>query len=222
MSAPYKYSIRDAGLAEGDAAFIISVFDASIPYLESIGSVAQWGSTPFSQRSGWVEETQQQIQESERNRITDTTDALRILIIEAEVKEQPSSDLKAIDLRITDDGRCFVSVGFAFVRGNWLPAYLPASTVAQAGQFKLEESLYVEVMVSDNRTKDLFHGVGAALLRELRDYGRSWGKKVLYLDGWAGNERKLIRSVSPPFVRKSAISGVDWTFLGTTNNKAFT
>jgi hypothetical protein len=201
MSAPYQYSVRDAGLAEGDASFIISVFDASIPYLESIGSVAQWGPTLFSRRSGWVEETQQQIQESERNRVMDTTNALRILIIEAEVKGQSAIDQKAMPSRISDDGRCFVSVGFAFVRGNWLPAYLPAATVAQARQFKLEESLYVEVMVSDNRTKDLFHGVGAALLRELWEYGRSRGKKVLYLDGWAGNEKKLIRLVSPPFFR---------------------
>lgn len=195
MSAPYQFSIRDAGLAEGDDSFVISVFDASLSYLESIGSLAQWGSTPFSQRPGWVEETKRQVRESERNRISDTTDALRILIVEAELEKQAIAalDLKDLHSRVSDDGRCFVSVGFAFVRGNWLPTYLPAATVSEAGQVKLEESLYVEVMVSDNRTKDLFRGVGAALLQEVRNYGRSHGKKALYLDGWAGNERKLIR-----------------------------
>lgn len=195
MSTLYQFSIRDAGLAEGDDSFIISVFDASLPYLESIGSLAQWGSTPFSQRPGWVEETQRQVRESKHSQISDTTDALRILIFEAELVEQAiaAPDLKDMHSRVSDDGRCFVSVGFAFVRGKWFPTYLPAATIPQAGQFKLEESLYVEVMVSDSRTKDLFRGVGAALLHEVRNYGRSRGKKVLYLDGWAGNERKLIR-----------------------------
>jgi hypothetical protein len=73
--------------------------------------------------------------------------------------------------------------------------------------------LYVEVMVSDNRTKDLFHGVGAALLREVRKYGRSLGKKVLYLDGWAGNERKLIRLVCTLSCYWSAPRDVDKEFL---------
>lgn len=195
MSAPYKFSIRDAGLAEGDDSFVISVFDASLPYLESIGSLAQWGSTPFSQRPGWVKETQRQVRESERSRISGTTDALRILIVEAELVEQASAalDLKNMHSRVSDDGRFFVSLGFAFVRGNWFPTYLPAATVPQVAQPELEESLYVEVMVSDNRTKDLFGGVGAALLQGVQDYGRSRGKKALYLDGWAGNEKKLIR-----------------------------
>lgn len=211
MSAPYPFSIRDAGLVEGDDSFVISVFDASLPYLESIGSLAQWGSTPFSQQPGWVESTQGQIRESERNRISDTTDALRILIVEAELVEHAiaAPDLKDMHSRVSNDGRCFVSVGFAFVRGNWFPTYLPAATIPQAGQFKPEESLYVEVMVSDNRTKDLFCGVGAALLQEVRNYGRSRGKKALYLDGWAGNERKLIRFVSPPFCKWSAPCGID-------------
>jgi hypothetical protein len=218
MFAPYQFSIRDAGLTDGDDSFIISVFDASLPYLDSIGSQAQWGSIPFSQRPGWVEETQRQIRESnEPSRISnDTVDALRILILEAEIlKEQavPALDLKDMHSRVSEDGRCFVSVGFAFVRENWFPGYLPAATVQQAGQIHLKQSLYVEVMVSDNRTKDLFHGVGAALLREVRKYGCSLGKKVLYLDGWAGNERKLIRLVCTLSCYWSGPRDVDKEFL---------
>ncbi|KAH7074196.1 hypothetical protein FB567DRAFT_191426 [Paraphoma chrysanthemicola] len=194
MSVPYQFSIRDASLAEGDDVFITSVFDASLPYLESIGSQAQWGSIPFSQRADWIEETKQQIQESQRNRISDVTDALHVLILEAEFVEQETvaRDLKDMHSRVSKDGRCYVSVGFAFARGSWFPTYLPAAIISQLEQTR-EESLYVEVMVSDSRTKDTFRGAGAALLQELQKYAHSCGKKALYLDGWAGNDRKLIR-----------------------------
>ncbi|KAH7069797.1 hypothetical protein BKA63DRAFT_88880 [Paraphoma chrysanthemicola] len=194
MSVPYQFSIRDASLVEGDDSFITSVFDASLAYLESIGSLAQWGSIPFSQRPGWIEGTKKQIEESERNHISNVTDALRIFILEAELAGQANvaHDLKDMHLRVSDEGRCYVSVAFAFVRGSWFPTYLPATIVSQAGQM-LKENLYVEVMVNDNRTKNTFRGVGAALLQEVQNQARSWGKKALYLDGWAGNNGKLIR-----------------------------
>jgi hypothetical protein len=196
MTSPYHFNIRDASLAK-DKDFIISVFDASLPYLESIGSQAQWGTTPFSQQPDWIDETQRQIQESEHNSISNTTDALRILILEVEVTKQGfyDNDCKDMHSRTEDDGRCYVAVGFAFVRGNWLPEYLHASVIAKLDQAHLDETLYVEVIVSDSRMKDRFRGIGAALLREVRKWGDSRGKKTLYLDGWAGNERKLIRQV---------------------------
>lgn len=195
MSALNEYSIRDAGLFEGDEAFVVSVFDASLPYLESIGSPAQWGSIQFSQRPGWIEETQRQIQESERNRLSDTTDALRNLFVEAGSVEQAVStlDLRGMHSRITDDGRYFVSLGFVFVHGNWFPTYLPAATTSGIKPTELEGSLYIEVMVSDNRTKHLFSGTGAALIQGVRDFGRNRGKETVFLDGWAGNGGKLIR-----------------------------
>jgi hypothetical protein len=205
MSSPNHFFVRDATLAQ-DEAFVISVFDASLPYLSSLGSQAQWGSIPFSQRPGWIDETQRQMREAEQNAVSNTTDALRILVLEAEFSKQDVAafDCKDVYLSTVDDGRCRVAVGFAFVRGNWLPKYLPKAAVDQSGQVRREESLYVEVMVSDNRIKDGIRGVGAALLRELRRWGCSRGKKVLYLDGWAGNERKLIRLVAPSSATRSS------------------
>ena len=196
MSPVNHFTIRDASLAK-DMAFIVSVFDASLPYIASVGSQAQWGSTPFSQRPGWIDETQRQIQESEQNSISNTTNALRILVLEVEVTKQGVHDVGCKDMqsRTGDDGRWFVAVGFAFVRGNWLPNYLHASVVAKIDLAHLDETLYVEVMVSDSRVRDRIRGIGAALLCEVRKWGYSRGKKTLYLDGWAGNERKLIRQV---------------------------
>lgn len=118
-------------------------------------------------------------------------DGLRIFLLEAEVAKIDVQE--GMHSRGTDDGSRFVSVGVAFVRGNWIPSYLPTATVARTGQVKREDGLYIEVMVSDARAKDVFCGVGAALIQEVREFGRSCGKKVLYLDGWAGNGEKLIR-----------------------------
>jgi hypothetical protein len=190
MSSQPHFSLRDATLAQ-DEAFIVSTFDASISYLTSIGSQAQWGTTPFLSRPGWLAETSSQIVESEQNSASNITDALRIA--------------EAVAVRYADeggDGTPRVAVGFVFVRGNWLPKYLPAAAVSQVGNLYLENSLYVEVMVSDSRLRDQFHGIGAAMLRGVREWGRSRGKKVLFLDGWAGNERKLIRSVNLQLVAK--------------------
>ena len=194
MSPANNFSIRDASLAR-DKGFIVSVFDGSLPYMVSIGSQAQWGSTPFSQRPGWIDETQQQIQDSELSSISNTTDALRVLILEVEVTKQEFHDLhrENIHSRTGHGGFYYIAAGFAFVRGHWLPKYLPASVIAQVDQAHLNETLYVEVMVSDSGMRDLFPGIGAALLREVRIWGYSRGKTALYLDGWSGNERKLIR-----------------------------
>ncbi|KAF3047175.1 hypothetical protein E8E12_011550 [Didymella heteroderae] len=198
--SPLQFSLRPAGLP-GDDSFITSVFDSSIPYLKSIGSGAQWGSVPFSERPGWIEETQRQIRDSQRSQIEDQetqhgADALRILILEVEaqhVNEAISSRHAGVHARVEQAGKCYVAVGFAFVRENWLPSYLPDAVVSRAGLLAREQGLYVEVMVTDVRTKSLCPGAGAALLRELREYGRARGKKAVYLDGWAGNGGRLIR-----------------------------
>ncbi|KAF3048474.1 hypothetical protein E8E11_008758 [Didymella keratinophila] len=198
---PHRFSIRDARLA--DESFITTAFDASLPYLSSIGSKSQWGEMPFTQRPGWVEETGQQIRDSERNAEEDAREGLRIFVLDAEMRgeemeEMEEMEIDKIEMKSLDrlgemEGRWRVPVGFAFVRGGWMPRYLPAATVARAGNTDLEDCLYVEVMVSDARVKDLVRGVGAALLDGVRKYGRKRGKKVIYMDGWAGNGGKLIR-----------------------------
>jgi len=50
-------------------------------------------------------------------------------------------------------------------------------------------------MVTGSRIGSLRRGAGAALIHGIRDYGRSKQKSTLYVDGWAGNEKKLIKFV---------------------------
>jgi len=126
MPTPAQFLIRDAGTVDGDAQFIIPAFDAALPFLDSIGSHEQWGSTPFSHREGWTDETLQQIRESEHYRLTGAGDAFRIFIVK---RECPAEGAKTLDagqahFRVAVDGRRFLSVGFAFIRENWVPYYI--------------------------------------------------------------------------------------------------
>ncbi|KAI8284177.1 hypothetical protein K4K59_007498 [Colletotrichum sp. SAR11_240] len=61
-----KITIRDASTAEDDVAFIVAAFDSTLAPLAVLGSGAMWGSTPFSQKDGFVEETIKDVQTSER------------------------------------------------------------------------------------------------------------------------------------------------------------
>jgi hypothetical protein len=199
MPTSPQFLVRDAGTVEGDGPFIISAFDAALPFLDSIGSHEQWGSTPFSHREGWAEETLQQIRDSEHYRLKGAGDgdALRIFIVE---REWPAGGAETLDAgqahsRVAVDGRRFLSVGFAFVRENWVPSYITSQRHLHIGDAERGSVVYLEVMVSDSRVGSLRRGAGAALIRSIRDYSRSRQKKALYVDGWAGNEKKLIKFV---------------------------
>jgi hypothetical protein len=201
MSTPPQFLVRDAGTEEGDGPFIISAFDSALPFLESIGSHEQWGSTPFSHRAGWAEETLQQIKDAERSRLTGAgdKDALRMFIVEREWPAEAESaeilDAGQVHSRVAVDGRRFLSVGFAFFREDWVPPSVTSQRHLQIGDAERRSLVYLEVIITDSRVGSLRRGAGAALIRGIRDYGRSRQKKAFYVDGWAGNERKLIKFV---------------------------
>ena len=53
----HTFHIRDAETSLDDGKFIVDAFDSTLPYLTTIGSGEQWGSVPFSERTGFVQET---------------------------------------------------------------------------------------------------------------------------------------------------------------------
>ncbi|KAI9739842.1 MAG: hypothetical protein M1818_004898 [Claussenomyces sp. TS43310] len=186
---------QDAGTVDGD--FIISVFDAALPFLDSIGSHEQWGSTPFSHRKGWAEETLQQIRDSEHYRLTGAGDASRIFIVEREwpPKSAEILDVNQVHSRVAVDGQRFLAVGFAFVRENWIPSYIMSQHHLHIGDAERESAVYFEVLATDRRVGSLGRGAGVVLIRGVRNYSRSRQKQMLYMDGWAGNEKKLVRFI---------------------------
>ncbi|PVH77637.1 hypothetical protein DL98DRAFT_637084 [Cadophora sp. DSE1049] len=182
-----KIFVRPAKSAYGDVAFIVSAFDSTLPYLQSIGGGEQWGTTPFSQRHGFLQETVDSVDKSEKYTKTKEGKESRVLIAEVDC---PELIPEGAHFRIDEAGRELMSVGTATLHGEWFPEYLISQK--HLGVAEVRDFLYIEVMVTDHQTGALSKGAGAALMQSIVDYGRREGKKALYVDGWAGNDRKLI------------------------------
>jgi len=89
-----------------------------------------------------------------------------------------------------------VKVGAAMTR-EVLPRYL-TEHVDMGGHGDANKALsYLEVLIADHRSDKRSRGAGRALVEALRQSAQSSGRKVLYVDVWAGNDRKLNRQVWP-------------------------
>lgn len=101
--------------------------------------------------------------------VRDGEDALQIFIVEAEGE---------------------VPVGFAFVRENHVPEYILSQDHIAIDDADKNSCVYIEVIVRVPGAAGA--GAGAALIQGIREFGRGRGKRAMFMDGWAGNERKLI------------------------------
>lgn len=216
MSSPAKFHVREADSAAHDGEFIIAAFDSALPYLASIGSHEQWGLTPFSERKGWAAETMQQIQDAETYRLTGQGDARHIFIVDAEVPAQldggDKGEKPGVGFQKLADGRheqhfriisgqpkSVLPVGFAFVREDHIPGYILRQQHITIRNTEQASSAYIEVMVADQRVgRAIRKGSGAALIQGIHEFGRKATKKSLFIDGWAGNDKKLIEFVPLP------------------------
>jgi hypothetical protein len=95
MSSSSHFLVRDATTSERDIAFIISTFDSTLHFLDTIGSHEQWGSVPFSQRGDFSQETLTELQHSDECRLSGSSNAngLRLFIVEIEYLEEITEHL---------------------------------------------------------------------------------------------------------------------------------
>ncbi|KXH50115.1 acetyltransferase [Colletotrichum nymphaeae SA-01] len=219
-------NVRDAGLASHDAEFIVEAFDSTLAPLAAMGSGAMWGSQPFSQKDGFVEENLKDVAASERYQTTGEGDAFRIFIAEVEVESPAATgaitphdagqDEPGLRYRTAEDGKRYVSVGAAFVRTNWLPGHVmrqfdKEEKIRDELEGKKDGFVYLDVIVTDYRTGRYRKGAGEALIRRVKEYGVEEGMQVLYVDAWAGNEKKLNRF----YERQGFVVVDDFTFART-------
>lgn len=83
-----------------------------------------------------------------------------------------------------------VPVGFAFVRENHVPEYIFSQDHIKIDDADKDSCVYIEVMIRVPGAAGA--GAGTALIQGIRAFGCGRGRRVLFVDGWAGNERKLI------------------------------
>ncbi|KAI1742666.1 acetyltransferase [Xylaria scruposa] len=197
MSSTPTFHVR--GLREGfeDGEFMIAAFDASLVQLASIGSGDQWGSEPLSER-GRLDERTKIFEQAQRYQSTGEGDPIRIFVIEAEIPSSVSADeLPASAHTRTDDaGKKYLIVGSVMLSEGIYPHYMRQQFEKDSIKKELDgtkDYIYVEALITDYRAGPWRKGSGAALLEYSEQFCRERGKRILYLDAWAGNGRKLIK-----------------------------
>lgn len=206
MPATPPYHMREAGLLSNDTEFLVAAFDSTLPYLQSIGAGEMWGRVPFSEKDGFVAETQESITKSESYRQTGTGDKVRVFIVEVEIggmnEEEGGPTARTgtvLHTRVGADGRGWLAVAAACVREGWVPDYIRSQphlrlpAVEEEGTTTDGGFAYLEVMVADHRTGRHHRGAGAALLQLLKQHYKKIGSRTMYVDAWAGNGRNLVK-----------------------------
>jgi GNAT superfamily N-acetyltransferase len=159
------FHIRPATPDSDDTDFILAAWDSTLPFLASIGSGEMWGGRPFSQREG------------QRQEIID--------IINGITKELDGG--RRFWIAETHSPEGLVKVGAALTRET-LPGYL---TEHVREEYARKMLLYLEVLITDHRPNKQYRGAGKALIEALKQHARSNGRDVIYVDVWAGNNRRL-------------------------------
>lgn len=160
-------SIRHATSA-ADTKFIISSFDSALPWLASIGSGAQWGAEPFSERPKFCQEIKELVEGS-----AGIVDGM------AWIADIPSTN---------DEGA--VSAG-AIVLSKNPPSYAPS----QSAVVPVPE-IYIRILITDQALGEIAKGVGpvgSKLIDFARNKAKQEGAELLRVDCWKGGADSLLR-----------------------------
>ncbi|KAE8141699.1 hypothetical protein BDV38DRAFT_279048 [Aspergillus pseudotamarii] len=172
MTTAPEFLIRDAGIVKDDDQFVVVPFDAAIPYLTSIGSHEQWGRTPFSHRKRWGGGTTQHRKDSKSSALQNyekKNSVLRISIVENECNADGPKcfNPRLAHYRVLSDRRRYLCEHLQIPESN------ERATSISKSWLQIVESLFIAP------------GSGKC--------GRKKQKEAFWLDGWAGNDTKLIR-----------------------------
>ncbi|KAJ3491872.1 hypothetical protein NLG97_g5517 [Lecanicillium saksenae] len=188
-----RFHIRDAGTSPIDVDAIMGSMDASVLHLASNGNGEQWGPKLFSEKEGYREDVEEDLQKSEIYRSTGEGDAKRTFI--AEIEDAGTED--GLIRRVDEHGRSWVPVGNLELAENDLGDYF---TEMDDLRPYLEEAKAIEggflcivFVMSDVRAGERAKGVGAAQVEYAKQYAQERGMKALYLDCWVGGTLGLVQ-----------------------------
>ncbi|KAH8161540.1 hypothetical protein CIB48_g6717 [Xylaria polymorpha] len=194
MSPTLKFHIR--GLRDGleDGKLMIAAFDASLAQLATIGSGAQWGSKPLSEREN-IDDRVKIFEQARRYQLTGEGAPIRIFIIETEIENTDELPASA-HIRTDDAGKKLLFAGSMMLSEGLYPHYLRPHFEKDSIRKALDgtkDYIYVEALITDYRAGPWRKGAGAALLEHAQRFCRERGQRILYLDAYAGNDRKLLK-----------------------------
>ena len=165
---PQSFHVRPASSDGDDEQFILAAWDSTLPFLASIGAGEMWGDRPFSQREG------------QRQEVVD--------VINGATKQHDGG--RQFWIAETHCAEGVVKGGAAMTRES-LPGYLIEHADLKKHMGSNKRLLYLEVLIADHRSNKRYKGAGKALVEFLERRARSDGMDALYVDIWAGNNRRL-------------------------------
>jgi hypothetical protein len=194
MSTGTVFSIREA--VESDSQFIADAFDATLTQLAAIGSGSQWGSQPLMEREDRGE-TVRVTQQALRFMSTGEGEPILIFIAEVEIPPSQIEELPvSLHTRRDNEGRTFLAVGTVRLSEDMMPGYVRKLFVQDLIRQELEgkkDYVYLEALITDFRAGSWRRGAGAALIQHAQEYCLQKSKPTLYVDSWAGNNKKLVK-----------------------------
>ncbi|SPC67365.1 uncharacterized protein UHOD_02945 [Ustilago sp. UG-2017b] len=165
---------------ESDVDFVLHAFDSALPYLASIGSEAQWGTVPFSEKPKVRESFAEYLQDS--------------YSLNANSEPSASSNLESWQHLLiyevqTDQGWARVA---AQGTSTSFPDYIPHDLISDELR-KATDYLYLNYLIVDRRTGDLAKGAGNQLVTFAVEQGKALKKSKFYGDCWRGNRDGLMK-----------------------------
>lgn len=191
MSSIY---IRPASTAADDGLRFLRNLDSQLPWLSSIGSSAQWGTSTRSDQEDLRAKYRGKVESSERhwNDPSWSRDWVRAYVAEVEIErgEDVSSELLELATECTnDDAHLRLPVAGMVLQGQsaeYVRDILPEND-------DNDPFIYLLYLLSDRRTAPRGKGAGAALIARAKDEARKLGFRRLCLDCWRGNDNKLVQ-----------------------------
>ena len=187
-----RFHIRPASVFAGDGRRLLTYFDSQLSWLQSTGSGAQWGSTPFSNNQDKQAKYLAKVERSEAcmGQQTLSHDWVRVYIAEAEVlPDEVLNEIRSLARENGESGKMRVPVAAMILEGSY-EDYVREILPEQDEQ---DPFVFMTYLLSDRRVGSVGKGAGAALITHAKDKAGELGVKRLCSDCWRGNDRKLVR-----------------------------
>lgn len=178
-----KFHIREVDSAKGDVQFILDAFDTALPHLAAIGSAGQWGTTPFSHTTARIETVRGRVEEAEAYRRTGEGKLVEMLVAEVDVGDESFGHVEK---------GARMPVAMVTVKEDWWPEYVSGDKHLAPKIAGEKNWMYVHILISDYRAGEWRKGAGSALMAEVKERTKARGFERIWVDCWAGNERKLV------------------------------